>query len=112
MRFGATYHLLSGHKTQTSRIPAQKWYDWYRDANYNPKIVTAEGPNGEKQPIKLLACTIMKLGYVAEKKYWEEGYSTMEGFKEAWVTLHKQFDPDLDVCVLSFQVLRTGKENV
>ena len=83
MKFAHTYELLSGHKTETSRIPAMKWYEeWnYKSVNIQPKRTDAEGPNGEKLPIMLKFCTIVKLGYVKEKRYWQEGFSSPEAFE-------------------------------
>ena len=104
MKFAETFELLvNGHKTCTSRVPAQKWYDWYKDVNMEPKIVQAEGlADDESTPIKLLSCTVMKLGYVKQNLYWQEGCSSPEAFQNLWESLHKTFNPELLVCVIFF----------
>ena len=104
MRFDLTFYLLDGHKRMTSRIPAQQWYEWYRDVNMNPRFVMAEGPNDEKRPIRLHFCTIMPLGFVKERYFWEEGFSSPQGFEEDWIKLHGRFEPTLQVCSLVFEV--------
>jgi hypothetical protein len=105
MRFDHTFELLQGHKTQTSRVPAFRYYNWYKDVNINPRRTDAEGPNGEKLPIMLKFCTIKKLRYVRDHDYWKEGFSSAKAFEDIWVKLYGKFDPNLDVCVLEFDVL-------
>lgn len=104
MRFGPTFGLLDGHKTMTSRIPYQQWYGWYEAVNYSPRWAVAEGPNGMKRPIYLKGCTVLKLGIVKEKHYWDEGVSSPEAFEKIWRVLYKTFDPELLVCCITFDV--------
>ena len=107
MKFGHTFELLppEGHKKCTSRIPAEKWYDWYKDVNMNPRRTVAEGINGEKKPIVLKFCTIQKLGLVKEKRFWDEGFSSPESFEQIWRRLYNNFNPEMQVCTIDFDTL-------
>ena len=105
MKFGVTYELLAGHKTLTSRIPAERWYGWYKDVNLESKIVQAEGLDGEKQPIRLIGCNVHRVGWVRDNKFWEEGFSKPQEFEDIWRKLYGRFDPDEMVCSVEFEVL-------
>ncbi len=108
MKFGPTFDLLDSHKTMTSRVPAERWYGWYRNVNQQSKVVMAEGPDGEKRPIRLIDCGVHKLGWVKEKKFWEEGFSKPSEFEDIWRNLYGRFNPDELVCSLEFEVLLQG----
>ena len=70
------------------------------------KRAMAEGPNGETLPIMLKFCTIVKLGYVKEKRFWQEGCSSPEAFEKIWRGLYNSFSPELQVCQIEFDVLK------
>jgi len=109
MQFGHTFELLDpakgGHKTQTTRIPAQKWYDWYASVNMQPKITQATSADGRQSiPIAIKFCTVKKLGYVRDHDFWAEGFSSPAAFEAIWKEIHGSFNAELDVCVLEFDV--------
>tara|TARA_Y100000310_G_scaffold340909_1_gene438283 strand:+ start:1311 stop:1685 length:375 start_codon:yes stop_codon:yes gene_type:complete len=112
MKFSVTYELLQdkltgGHKTMTSRKPWEKWYDWYKDVNQKSRTVIAEGYfEGRfcKRPIHLIGCVPQDLGWIAENKFWGEGFSSEEGFIDIWKKLYGTFDPELKVTTLEFKV--------
>jgi uncharacterized protein YhfF len=105
MRFDHTYHLIvQDKKTETSRIPADKWYTWYKDHPQTGKLVRAEGPNGESCFIRITSVTIITCGEVRDdpEHYVREGFSTGKEFEEVWRKLYRRFDPLERVCSLRF----------
>lgn len=113
MKFTHTYNLITyGHKTCTARTPWPKWYKWYRRAAcINHKIIQAEGPYGEKTPIRLLKCEVFKLNYVKNHLFYQEGFETPEEFEQVWRKIYKSFPSDLDVCTIFFEKLPSSTEH-
>ena len=104
MKFDLTYDLIvDGHKTLTSRAPYDKWYSWYKGINVKPKYANAEAEDGRTCKILLIGCNVLQLGYVAQNKYWEEGFSSIDSFVQAWIKLHGRYDEKLYVCSIEFK---------
>lgn len=107
MRFDQTYDLIvAGKKTETTRQPGQKWFDWYKDHPRLKKIVQAEGPHGESCPILITDVAKMQLGeiIISEEHYTREGFATGDEMIRVWERLypHQRFDPFLEVCSIRF----------
>jgi hypothetical protein len=69
-----------------------------------PKIIQAEGPNDQKRPILMHGCTVYPLKYVYEKKYYEEGFSKPDEFKDIWLKMPGHpWDLKMNVCFLEFK---------
>ena len=111
MKFGIFYDLvINDRKTQTSRIPAEKWLEWYDKEEYyiRGKEIRVDPPNPTlpsnhfirltERPFKTKLATVATL----PEHYVREGCSSSDEFKVAWLKLYGTFDPDLDVVVLRF----------
>lgn len=103
MFFKETFDLIvEGKKTCTTRVPAFRWYRWYK--RKIGRILLAEDGKGNKTAIKLTNVLKTTLGYVASNFYSEEGFDSEEEFKEVWLKLHyKHWRPRNSVCVLFFE---------
>lgn len=111
LNFGAEFFLLDpnngGHKKSICKVPPGKYYSWYSGINQSAKYAVAESDTGEKLPIMLKFVTIVKLGFVKQKKFWEEGFSSPEAFEAFWKKTYGKFNPDELVARIEFDVLKT-----
>lgn len=49
-----------------------------------------------------------RLGKITYRSIWKEGYWTRTGFQKAWAGLNGDWDPDLEVWVVEFEVVKDG----
>lgn len=82
--------IVSGRKIYTSRT---KRYGKVGDTFQITPMVKCEIVNIRKE----------KLGIVAEKLWWQEGFRSKEEFIGFWLTIHRKWSPDKIIWLHRFQ---------
>jgi hypothetical protein len=90
--------VLSGRKTQTRRLhknllkEKQKYVvkrNWYNNTEYY---------------IQIKKVYPQKLGDVSEEEAIKEGFSGLDKFREAWIRINGNWDPEMEVTVYEFEL--------
>jgi hypothetical protein len=90
--------VLSGRKTQTRRRhknplkEKQKYVvkrNWYKNT---------------EQYIQITKVYPQKLGDVSEEEAIKEGFSSLDRFREAWIRINGNWDPEMEVTVYEFEL--------
>ena len=95
--------VLSGEKTQTrrKRRPNVKVGGEYR---------LRKGYSWLQTRITVTDLRRQRLGEVTPDDVRKEGFTSLEEFKEAWVEIYGDWDPDQEVWVVDFVLTETFKE--
>jgi len=90
--------ILLGKKTMTRRVGRlhnlgrtriqRSWYDW------------------TDIEIEILKRYPQKLGEISLGDVRKEGYSSLEEYKAAWIKIHGRWNPDLEVWVYEFRLVK------
>jgi hypothetical protein len=94
--------VLDGTKTQTRRCTKKK----YRVGSIQPVS------NGYTKPagyIKILKKYRQPLCCISEKEAKKEGYNSTDEFRQAWIQINGNYNPDLVVTVYEFQLIKKEK---
>jgi hypothetical protein len=103
VKFNETFTLVqNGKKTATTRKLST--YAYYRGKV--GKTVPAEGPDGQKLRIKILAVRKVLLWVVAGLRHDEEGFDEPWGFIETWHRIYGDFDPLERAVFIRFQKVK------
>jgi len=95
--------VLSGEKTQTrrKRRPNVRVGGEYR---------LRKGYSWLQTRITVTGLRRQRLGDVSPGDAGREGFDTLDEFKEAWVEIYGDWDPDQEVWVVDFALTETFKE--
>lgn len=122
MIFQHTYQLiLNDKKTETRRLinPGENLLDNPIRVEMNGRIKWQVGRPYAIQPsrgqkavgrIRLTDIKIQPLGQMSHEDALAEGYESLDGFRQTWLQIHDQFDPDQAVWVLTFAREPTPEE--
>lgn len=94
--------ILSGRKTQTRRV----WKKSRARVGAVHKAKTALFSPDHFALIRITGLRRERLGDITLEDVRREGYDTLEEFKEVWVRINKTWDPELEVYVVSFELVR------
>jgi len=79
--------LLSGKKIATTRSRRYgKIGDYFQLQNHKGKDSDVK--------FKIISISREKLGDIAMELYHEEGFGSIEEFKEFWLTIHRKWEPN------------------
>jgi len=92
--------ILSGEKTQTRRV--------HKKPLYRGELVAVKTSYSKCSGIVLRILKVWKerLGDISEADARKEGCGSIEGFKQEWIRINKVWDPNLEVTVYEFEVVR------
>ena len=122
MIFQQTYQLiLDDKKTATRRLinPNDRLLDNPKRVEVNGRIKWQVGRTYALQPgrgqkavgrIKITDINKQPLGQMTIEDAVAEGYPSLDDFRQTWLQIHDQFDPDLAVWVITFTREPTAEE--
>jgi len=93
--------ILSGRKTQTRRV----WKKSRAKVGVVHKAKTALFSPDHFALIRITGLRRERLGDITLEDVRREGYDTLEEFKAVWVRINKTWDPELEVYVVSFELV-------
>jgi hypothetical protein len=93
--------ILSGRKTQTRRI----WDRPRAKAGAVHKAKTLLYSRDYFALIRITAVRKERLGDISLEDVRREGYDNLEAFKEEWIRINRAWDPELEVYVVSFELV-------
>ncbi len=91
--------VLSGQKTQTRRISKKQ----YTVGSTQPVSSGYTKPAGY---IKILKKYRQPLCCISEKEARKEGYNSIEEFRQAWLEINGNYNPDQIVTVYEFKIVK------
>lgn len=102
MIFSETWQIvLDGRKTQTRRVASGDKPRWRVGASY-----AIQPGRGQKAVGRFVVLNVRreKLGAIRDGDVRAEGFADREEFIETWKRLHGEFDPELTVDVVEFEL--------
>jgi hypothetical protein len=91
--------ILSGQKTQTRRTGTKQ----YTVGSTQPVSSGYTKPAGY---IKILKKYRQPLCCISEKEARKEGYNSIEEFRQAWLEINGNYNPDQIVTVYEFKIVK------
>lgn len=122
MLFQYTYQLiLDDKKTETRRQinPGEKLLDNPKRVEVNGRVKWQVGrtyaiqPGRSQKAVGRIRITDIKkqpLGHMRTEDALAEGYPSLDDFRQTWLQIHKHFDPDLAVWVITLTKEPTPEE--
>jgi len=99
--------ILEGRKTQTRRTGKKRWNV---GSVHQAKLNFKKG----SKPFAYLKITDVRqerLGNITEADAWAEGYGSIEEYKEVFKQIYGYWNPDINVWVVNFEVVKGGAIN-
>jgi len=94
--------VLSGQKTQTRRLGPKQ----FTVGSIQPVSSGYTKPAGY---IKILKKYRQPLCCISEKEAKKEGFNSIDEFRQAWIQINGNYNPDLVVTVYEFQLIKKEK---
>jgi len=93
--------IARGQKVYTTRT---KKYGYIGDYFYATK--------GRRIKCKITNIAKVRLGFIAEKLFWNEGFNSPQEFKEFWLTIHRKWQPEKEYWLHSFVRRGNGLDRI